>query len=86
LYLGPWGTGALKSYAAGDGDARVHAETLDTIQLAAEDVLGTTEDVTWTQYSRKYNEMNVVTEGFINDAFDTQRRRGFEPTSRILWG
>jgi hypothetical protein len=86
LYLGPMGAGTLDTYASGMGDARVKAETLNTIELAAEDVLGSSEDVTWMQYSRVADEFNAVTQGFVDNAFDTQRRRGFAPTVRTVWG
>lgn len=39
----------------------------------------------WQVYSRKFDSMATVTNGWCDDAFDTQRRRGVAPTARQLW-
>lgn len=36
-------------------------------------------------YSPTYNTQSAVTGGWIDDAFDTQRRRGPDPTVRNIW-
>lgn len=44
-----------------------------------------TDGWTWVVSSRKRDEMFVVTGGWVDDAFDTQRRRGQKPAVRDLW-
>lgn len=85
VYLGPFGTGALASWTAGDGDAFLHADLIAAVKnsIIAADAL--TSDVEWQQYSRASNDFEPVTQCFIDNRFDTQRRRGFAPSSRTIW-
>lgn len=39
----------------------------------------------WVVYSRKHSFASLVMGGFIDNALDTQRRRGNAPTARVLW-
>lgn len=39
----------------------------------------------WMVYSRSLNEMARVTNGHVDNAFDTQRRRGQASTLRVTW-
>lgn len=41
--------------------------------------------VTWVQVSQRDATAQPVTAGWVDDSFDTQRRRGTEPTSRLTW-
>lgn len=40
----------------------------------------------WDIVSKAGGEVHVVTGGYVDDAFDTQRRRGSAPTSRLTFG
>jgi hypothetical protein len=40
---------------------------------------------TWDVFSQKFNTSAVVTDGWVDNAFDTQRRRGEAATTRRLW-
>lgn len=40
----------------------------------------------WDIISKAAEEVTVVTGGYVDDAFDTQRRRGSAPTSRLTFG
>lgn len=84
IYLGPLAASAF-NYQAGDTDAPLQANFISAIVGGALDVLSTTEDVTWVQYSRKNDDFNLVTGGFVNNAADTQRRRGMAATTRTVW-
>lgn len=44
-----------------------------------------TNGVSWAVYSRVDNASTIVTNGWVDDAFDTQRRRGRVATSRVLF-
>lgn len=39
----------------------------------------------WVIWTRKNHGFAIVEGGFVDDAFDTQRRRGNDPTSRDMW-
>lgn len=40
---------------------------------------------TWCVFSRVNNNYVPVTNGWVDDAYDTQRRRGQDPQARTLW-
>lgn len=56
--------------------------------VAADNLLSNSADAGWTWeiLSRKLGVGFAVVGGFIDNALDTQRRRGNAPTSRTLWG
>lgn len=82
LYLGPLANNAIAAGPSGimEPDLRT------AIAEAALNVRDTTEDVEWSQLSQTDGALAEVTGGWVDDAFDTQRSRGREPTSRETWG
>ena len=42
-------------------------------------------DTTWVQWSRRNVSTNVVSAGWVDNAFDVQRRRGPDATARLAW-
>lgn len=66
-------TSALITALAGAGDALATALPLNTLpaNLAV--------------WSASNNDAVVVTDGWVDNAFDTQRRRGIERTARTTW-
>jgi hypothetical protein len=40
----------------------------------------------WVVYSPTSNSSTPVTNGWVDNAFDTQRRRGEDATARVTWG
>lgn len=91
LYLGPISTAAG---AAGTGDLRVAVSARQDIAEAAEDLMTQVvlPGLVWSVYSPTIDatgslaaSFTTVTNGFINDAFDTQRRRGLAPTTRTVF-
>jgi hypothetical protein len=87
LYLGPF------SSASGDGltgrPASALRTTLATAAEAARVAFGATT-VGWHVVSqpKPTDPMTsaAVTGGWIDDAWDTQRRRGGQPSARLIWG
>jgi hypothetical protein len=51
----------------------------------AQNVASTSLAVTWVVVSQVGIEANVVTAGWCDNAFDTQRRRGNDPSARDTW-
>ena len=43
-------------------------------------------ECTWVLWSRANNAMWDIVGGWVDDAFDTQRSRGREPSARTTWG
>lgn len=41
--------------------------------------------VRWCLYSRRQSAMRPITHGFVDNEFDTQRRRGVDATARETW-
>lgn len=82
LYLGPLRTSAVQAV---DGRTRVSTAFRNVIADRATDVIQTTENVTWTFVSQADAAAKVVTRGYIDNAFDTQRSRGIEADTRLLF-
>lgn len=97
LYLGPFSVSAL---TAGVGDARVHATLRALIAGAAQDLVENMfadGDGAWVVFSpttagpEPWDEAaltsasSVVVAGYVDDAFDTVRSRGLDPTARVSW-
>lgn len=86
IFIGPLAEHVKRAPAAGDDDARLSANAMNALAGGALDILNTTQNVTWVQYSRVANVFSLVTEGWVDDRFDIQRRRGAPPTTRQTWG
>lgn len=82
-YLGPLTVAAMEE---GGSVPRVDGMFRDTIVDRAEDLLNTAENITWCVLSTTSGEVYPVTGGYVDDAFDTQRRRGLAPTTRRPFG
>lgn len=84
IYVGPLSSDA-GVVAQSLGQARVTAQLQTTLRLAAEkmrDQLVAAGFLGWCVWSRKNSAFYEVTHVETDDAFDTQRRRGAQPTAR----
>lgn len=82
IYLGPF------AESANGTDARPSAALRTNIARAARDMLDASNASvrwTWEVNSPTYNEHGPVVGGWIDDAWDTQRRRGQASSTRLLW-
>ncbi len=87
-YIGPLASSSLvTSQEAGTNRVRVAAGMMLQTGLAAQRMaIGTdTSPARWCVYSPTNNATVIVTRGYVDDAFDTQRRRGEAPVSRSSW-
>lgn len=93
IYLGPIAPSSVLT----SGRVRVPAGSITAIASGMGSLLAASiasPTWTWVVYSPTYAAENAdfedryapVVRGFIDDAFDTQRRRGPAPTTRVLWG
>lgn len=83
VYMGPLGRQQVS-----DGDPRPAQGMLDALADAAEALLAESNlasDWNWVVYSEANNNTVNVDNGWVDNAFDVQRRRGVAPTSRVEW-
>jgi hypothetical protein len=82
VFLGPLGNNAVSSTTG-----RVASGAYTAIQTAAATLLGGSGigDWTWIIWSKASSSQVVVDNGWIDDAPDVQRRRGVDPSTRVLF-
>lgn len=83
VYIGPLNTTALGSEA---NRSVVLQAFRDVLIDRALNVMNTTENVDWAVVSQRWSAAVLVTGGYVDDAFDTQRRRGPKPINRVPFG
>jgi hypothetical protein len=80
-YLGP--------LSAGLSDGGADPRPAENIRVGIADryrnVANTSQNVTWVQVSQVAGVASVVTNGWVDNAFDTQRRRGVKTSARSIW-
>lgn len=84
LYIGPLNTGALATVS--NQPTRPAADFIATVadateRLASESTLG----IRWVVHSRVAGTNTAIQYGWVDNAFDTMRKRGVDPTSRSNW-
>lgn len=84
IYLGPLSSGAMGTVSA--GHLRPSASMQSSMVQAATWLMGGPNDITWCLLSQADASAKVITGGWVDDAFDTQRRRGGDPTARVSFG
>jgi hypothetical protein len=88
VYIGPlMAGGAVLNQSDQNGRPRVEDAMRLVLTQAALRMSGggDTEPARWVVYSPTNNSSVLVTRGFVDDAFDTQRRRGEEAVTRTSW-
>lgn len=80
VYLGPFAANALNNATGRPATLlRQNTATAAGNLLAASTAAA---EWTWVQYSPTRDEYNNVIEGWVDDAWDIQRRRGIDPVTR----
>jgi hypothetical protein len=82
IYIGPLSTAASTVTASRIGPTGAF---MDALLAAGANVIGSTEDVRWGVVSQRDGDFKQITNLWVDNAYDTQRRRGVEPTSRVVW-
>jgi hypothetical protein len=92
VYVGPLGNSAMAGYTAPDNDARILPQLTAAMRDRALNVRDTTQNVQWVVRSEGGTKPPLdpagtfeVVAGWTDNAFDTQRRRGFKATARNVW-
>jgi len=83
VYIGPLAASTLDQATGRVGDATRLAIAAAWEEMASESA--DSDDWTWVIYSPTLEEAYPVWEGFVDNAFDTQRRRGVSSTARAVW-
>lgn len=81
VYLGPLNEAAL---ATGASEAPEPNFILEVVN-AMEALFDSNSSCTWVVYSTVDDDWSLVSEGWVDNAWDTQRRRGIRPTTRDTW-
>lgn len=82
IFIGPMAQSALTQDSTSHRGT-VAAQVRETLAAAAADLL--TLEPSWSVWSRKDSLMRAIVGGFIDDAWDIQRRRGEEPNTRTFF-
>ena len=84
LYLGPLRTNAMADRV---GDQGVSTEFRNAIGQSLTNRANALAagDATWSTHSETTGELHPVSHIWVDDAFDTIRKRGKDPTNRVEW-
>lgn len=86
IFIGPLNQTAGTVTVSTDGDSFLATGLVDSIAKAADFLRDDlTDELGWLQYSRMNDAFLAVSGGFVNNNFDTQRRRGLIAPSRTTW-
>ncbi len=85
VYIGPLATTAMVQDAT-TKRAKVSGTFVDTLIDRFANVMNTTENVTWGVVSQRAAAFRPITGGWVDDEFDTQRRRGYDALLRKSYG
>lgn len=84
IYLGPFNSGVLATDTNGRSEPLLSFRT-DLTLIAEAFVADLGADWGWEVFSRRAWAGSLVTHGYIDDAWDTQRRRGQKATTRTTF-
>lgn len=88
VFFGPFNTGALASSGSTSSFAVPHGGLITRISAGLDQLastMGPLADVTWGVYSRVASSFAYADSGWVDNDFDTQRRRGPRATARTIW-
>lgn len=80
VYLGPFSEGANTDAGRPGIGPRIASAARDMLEASDSSVAWR-----WVIYSPTTEEFHLVTNGWVDNAWDTQRRRGLAPTTRTTW-
>lgn len=83
IYVGPWAQSAGVNGRPGTGVITALAQGMEDFRTAVE---GSLLGRSLTVLSQADGEMNIVTGGWVDNSWDTQRRRGEASTARTQFG
>lgn len=84
IFLGPLTTGAMSNEGANQ-DASVTSSLRENLCYALEALMNSNALTTWCLLSQVNASVHEIVGGYVDDAFDTQRRRGTKAEVRTAW-
>jgi hypothetical protein len=84
IYFGPLDTTVVTS--AGRPSSAFITKLAGAGEALRDAMLAGPGDGVWSVYSPTSESLTAVDNGWVDDAFDIQRRRGLAPSSRTTWG
>ncbi len=86
IYVGPFSTGVMEA-DSGNGMARPKALIITALTTSMKRMQSQAValNLRWCVLSQRDAVLRDVTDGWVDNAFDTQRRRGEAASSRTLW-
>lgn len=84
IYVGPF-AGSAGAFDSVRKDLKPSSTTIQVLKNAAVGLLDDQDIVRWAIFSPKLGNASAIVEGYIDDAFDTQRRRGADPNERTVF-
>lgn len=86
LFLGPFNNTVLGAGTNGPGlTANFRAGAAGAMKTLATAASTALEGLAWSVWSRVLGHMFPIVGGYVDDAFDTIRRRGIKSVARALW-
>lgn len=85
-YIGPLAQNAVTGAIPGFPLPTANPQLIGALLAAAERITLDQVNVTWCVWSRTNDALYPIDNGFVNNEFDTQRRRGVDESGRITWG
>lgn len=87
VYVGPMNEASIQENAGTDFEVKPSSQAIAALRFSGQDLRDYpfTGGLQWVVYSPTDDDAYPVIDGFVDNSFDTQRRRGNAPTSRTLW-
>lgn len=87
IFVGPISTGGIVENSGTDFEVKPSSQLQSTLEQAADALrlAAFTGGFEWSVYSPTDDTAYEVVGGFVDNAFDTQRRRGNAATGRAIW-
>lgn len=87
IYIGPLSDAAVDGSLGTTDVARPNSTVMTTLVEASQRLAldSTTEGAPWSVYSRTLNQLTAIERGWVDNEWDTQRRRGYKATARTSW-
>lgn len=83
IYTGPFAAGALDT---SDNVSRPAGALVTALAGAGQTLMEASDaDCTWAMYSETRGAFSTIVGGWVDNAWDTQRRRGHAPSARTVW-
>lgn len=82
LFIGPLAETTVEMF---NDRPRPSSQLRSALVTNATNLLNTSESITWVLVSQADGDSKVITDGWVDDAFDTQRRRGTAATTREVF-